>query len=321
MNPKLLRPDSIFFCLLILILILVLILSVSSDSLACWGTRPLSMGGAFSAVSDDVHSIYWNPAGLSRVKNFDFTYSRWLNNRDNINYDDFAAGAISVGICTLGVGLTYNQDKFSEPIKIGGNHHSYKCREKNRYINFGCGTSISRTASIGLNINTLKTIYYGYHRPNCSAYIPFSCSDNILMVDFGFLWELMPRVTVGLLAQNLNKPKMYFPEISRREIYISNLRPAVAWKMAKEAVLAVDLYDATNNSRGVIDRNIRIGMEAGLPKGLTVRLGGYHTNNRELRAYTAGFGWRFAGLKLDYGFMYWESISDTQHMLALGYSY
>ena len=29
------------------------------------GARPLGMGGAFTAVSDDINAIYYNPAGLS----------------------------------------------------------------------------------------------------------------------------------------------------------------------------------------------------------------------------------------------------------------
>ncbi len=33
------------------------------------GARALAMGGAFTALSDDATSFYWNPAGLTRVKN------------------------------------------------------------------------------------------------------------------------------------------------------------------------------------------------------------------------------------------------------------
>jgi len=33
------------------------------------GSRALSMGGAFTAVADDISCVFWNPAGLSRIKN------------------------------------------------------------------------------------------------------------------------------------------------------------------------------------------------------------------------------------------------------------
>ena len=34
------------------------------------GVRPIGMGGAFTAVADDRNTIFYNPAGLSRVKSF-----------------------------------------------------------------------------------------------------------------------------------------------------------------------------------------------------------------------------------------------------------
>jgi hypothetical protein len=33
------------------------------------GSRPMGMGGAFTAAADDPHAIYWNPAGLALVRN------------------------------------------------------------------------------------------------------------------------------------------------------------------------------------------------------------------------------------------------------------
>ena len=33
------------------------------------GTRALGMGGAFTAVADDMSCVFWNPAGLSKIKN------------------------------------------------------------------------------------------------------------------------------------------------------------------------------------------------------------------------------------------------------------
>lgn len=37
------------------------------------GARPAAMGEAFSAVADDVHAIYYNPAGLSRIGTWEFS--------------------------------------------------------------------------------------------------------------------------------------------------------------------------------------------------------------------------------------------------------
>ncbi len=38
------------------------------------GARPLSMGGAFLAVADDGHAIFWNPAGLARLERIEAAF-------------------------------------------------------------------------------------------------------------------------------------------------------------------------------------------------------------------------------------------------------
>jgi hypothetical protein len=37
------------------------------------GTRPVGMGGAFVGLANDVNTIYWNPAGLTAVRDREFT--------------------------------------------------------------------------------------------------------------------------------------------------------------------------------------------------------------------------------------------------------
>ena len=62
---------------------------------ACLGARPLTMGGAFVAVSDDAHAGYWNPAGLALLSEqnhpYQLTGMYTLNNRDFINYQEWLA--------------------------------------------------------------------------------------------------------------------------------------------------------------------------------------------------------------------------------------
>ncbi len=60
------------------------------------GARPIAMGGAYAALADDILSIYWNPAGLSRIGGKGeavFNHAEWLAETDY----DFAAFSINTG--------------------------------------------------------------------------------------------------------------------------------------------------------------------------------------------------------------------------------
>lgn len=56
------------------------------------GARANGMAGAFSAVADDLSAVYWNPAGISRVRGIsaNVSYNRWIA--------DFTHNFAAVGI-------------------------------------------------------------------------------------------------------------------------------------------------------------------------------------------------------------------------------
>ena len=70
------------------------------------GPRAISMGGAFVATSDDISSLYWNPAGASRSNTNEaiFAHSSWFA---DITYE-WAAAMVKLGDAgTVGLNLTY----------------------------------------------------------------------------------------------------------------------------------------------------------------------------------------------------------------------
>jgi opacity protein-like surface antigen len=70
------------------------------------GARAIAMGGAYTAVSNDIYSIYYNPAGIATVTDLgqvSFNHADWLA---SISYD-FAAAALNVsGLGTLFFSIT-----------------------------------------------------------------------------------------------------------------------------------------------------------------------------------------------------------------------
>jgi hypothetical protein len=70
------------------------------------GPRAISMGGAFVATSNDVTSLYWNPAGVaqSRTNEALFSYTRWFA---DISYN-WAGAMVNLGdFGAVGLSLTY----------------------------------------------------------------------------------------------------------------------------------------------------------------------------------------------------------------------
>jgi long-subunit fatty acid transport protein len=70
------------------------------------GARGVGMGGAFVSVADDISSMYWNPAGLARMKQGEASFSntRWIA---DIAYN-YAGVAVPVGqIGTVGLNAAF----------------------------------------------------------------------------------------------------------------------------------------------------------------------------------------------------------------------
>jgi hypothetical protein len=69
------------------------------------GARPAAMGDAFTAIADDVNSIFWNPAGLVYVQNREvvFSYNRWVVD------SKFYSGAFAINTDKGALGLSFVQ--------------------------------------------------------------------------------------------------------------------------------------------------------------------------------------------------------------------
>ena len=72
--------------------LLILLLAAFSfqSAYAFFGTRPMGMGGAFTAVADDANAPYWNPAGTALNPEVTLTGSTLLNNRNRYVGDNVA---------------------------------------------------------------------------------------------------------------------------------------------------------------------------------------------------------------------------------------
>jgi hypothetical protein len=83
------------------------------------GARAIGMGEAYTAQADDVHSLYWNPAGLAfmQQRQASFMYSQFLK---DVNYQNAALG-IPLENGAIGGSLTYLSYGKIDGYDISGN--------------------------------------------------------------------------------------------------------------------------------------------------------------------------------------------------------
>ena len=69
------------------------------------GSRAIGMGGAFVAVADDATALYWNSAGIARLKKSEmvFIHTKWIA---GINYNYLGSAFPIGGVGVIGISIT-----------------------------------------------------------------------------------------------------------------------------------------------------------------------------------------------------------------------
>lgn len=292
----------------------VVLFSIQSSLFACWGTRPLTMGGAFVSVADDVHSIYWNPAGLGKIEMAELTSTHLMNLREEASYDDFVAVAIPLKYGALGIGYAYDGETKKMYVDKDNN---IKIKTEDYYLNIGYGFSFKDVA-LGFNFKIIAT-ELNYSGMAGGIPLDYSDSGSVIPLDFGLLWNMPHHLTFGILCQNFNEPSL---KLSDSELkYFANIRPALAWRPNPTTTFSLEIYDLLNNSKGASGRDISIGMEKKFNEYISLRAGGYHINNSDKSMVTAGIGITLDRWSFDYGIMTGSDIDTSLHLLSFGYKF
>uniref|UniRef100_A0A7C2P0E5 PorV/PorQ family protein n=1 Tax=candidate division WOR-3 bacterium TaxID=2052148 RepID=A0A7C2P0E5_UNCW3 len=160
------------------------------------GARFQALASAGSALGGDASSIYWNPAGLSKIDSYDFTttYSRWI---ETIYFSQSALG-VRRGNFSYGLGLIYMG---MDPIEITTVYEPE-------------GTGSSYTASgiaLGAGVSAILTdrLSVGFVGKIVREQI-YNCSANGFAIDLGSLFEITKGgLTLGISLSNFGTDMQY----------------------------------------------------------------------------------------------------------------
>ena len=155
------------------------------------GSRPDGMGGAFTAVADDLSAIHYNPAGLVNIKKQEISLL-YYPMYESASYSSAAYGQPLLNFGTIGAAFfrfsldnIEGYDQNDKPTSAFGS-------EQNK-LTLSYGRSIIEGLSAGANIS----IYY-------SKMARFNYAG--FGADLGLLYTPFPFLSAGLMASNVITP-------------------------------------------------------------------------------------------------------------------
>ncbi|MFB0528251.1 MAG: tetratricopeptide repeat protein [bacterium] len=252
------------------------------------GARPIGMGSAFVGLVDDVHSLYYNPAGLSRLTRIEFTsgYGKlhWgLDDGSNLGnaFIGYAhplekLGGIGVGWLHLGLKGFYREDTFI----------------------FSYGNKLFSSLSAGLN---LKLLYKQYDNNQYTKSDPLFQEKGYSKIgfssDLGLLYNLTTNIFSGLSITDIIQPNTNLANKSDK--LPLGVRMGIAYR---------DKVNLINFALDAVYKHKEFNISAGAEKWLSGKSvgvrGGIDIGSNGFKSFSLGGSSQVSRLEIDYAFIY-----------------
>ncbi len=245
-----------------------------------FGARASAMGNSFTAISDDISSIYYNPAGLSLINKTQVMgmYSNLFNNVNGLNYGNlaiakpFSFGTIGLGVIYLNVGdIPYVRDQ------TGPDGTTFSDNEVAIYL-------------------TYSMIYVETLRMGCSVkFINHSIADYTgsgIGFDLGLMSKFSNKLSIGLMLQDLFGASIKLNKDSEK--YPAKVKFGAAYKPMESLIISpqIEFLEGKRLMFGV-------GTEYKLYRDYVFVRSGF---NNLYNSWSAGVGLNYNDIKLDYSY-------------------
>ena len=268
------------------------------------GARAVAMGGAFSAVADNIDAIYWNPAGLAdqKDKQVKASYIQYFQGI-NIGFLGYSQPIGKLG--ALGVGLNY--------LTIGG------IERRTTDVDTAEGTFGANDMALYLSYADTRFIKLPGLRLGANLKVLRQTLDDKVAQSFaldvaGLYKTPLKNLTAALGIYNLGTSVKFINDADPLPL---NIRLSGAYRLMNDAlVVALDVDDYIYDER--ITESL--GLEYSINKALSARAGyklGMDSQSLGgLAGFSAGFGVNVWSIQLDYAFVPYGELSDT-HRITL----
>ncbi len=239
------------------------------------GSRPLSMGGAFTAVADDANAITWNPAGLPGLRRTEFTST----------YADLYA----MGITQSYLGFVR---PFSDRIAIGLDWSSVGFDDKElayseNKLNFAMGFQPHKIFSLGF---TLKYLMRDMLLDDASY-----GKGTGVGYDAGLLIQPRKNLKLGLGLYDLNGTSISYKDKTSETVLGQAFKLGISYMPINELTVAADFGDRIQVGAEYV-LGSRISFRGGIQKGIK------SNKEKEILVPSAGISLKFKSLVIEYGF-------------------
>jgi hypothetical protein len=272
------------------------------------GARPAGLGGAYTAVSDDVYSVYYNPAGLARIKRMEFSaqYTKL-----HVGLDDGSSiGNSFIGVATPvkidekdwgTVGFSWLQFNLTNLYQENTMTLSYS--KKNLVGKLDAGMNI-KSMSLAYT-QTDETMHYYDNDGNVashgqdSLFAQHGYGKTMLDFDIGFQYQLYKNYKLGFSAVNLTQPNVSLentPGVNLNTIYkIGGVHTGDDYS------IGIDML--TTNFNNTSDWRTAIAGEKKLGSGLSLRTS-FGIGSRDYLNFSWGIGYKTEEIQIDYALLY-----------------
>ena len=257
------------------------------------GARPLGMGGAFTAVANDVYATYWNPAGLVQLQSFQIGSMYTIMTLDR-KYS-FLSFALPIGN-SLALGIT------GIDYRIG----QIERRDETETL-LGTFDNAENAFSVSIGISPLKNLYLGGNY----KFLLHQLADKRATgygFDVGVLLRPLKYFSVGMVVQDMNSNLEWNTDSNHEDHLPLSARGGVALRLLDDRLLvSTDLVKI----KGVESTRWHTGVEF-WPLGFFATRTGYND-----QALTVGATLKISSLQFDYGFATDEIDASQTHRISL----
>lgn len=267
------------------------------------GAKAVGLGSAFTAVSNDVTAIYWNPGGLARLSRREVGFMHTeLYGEARL---DFLGYVHPTKTGNFGIGATYLTQK-----KLEGRDSEGRKTGDFAASDLALALSYSRKfgrTGVGANLKFVRQRIA-------------EASASGLAIDLGASYRAAPRLQLGFTLLHLG-PSMRF----QSEGFQLPLTAALGagYAVGRHLLVSADLKHRVSDRK----MSLSVGMELQAIQGFFLRAGYLAASEQAgaqgsgglggLSRLGAGFGLRLSDFLIDYSFVPMGEIGDAQR-LSLG---